>query len=62
MRRRVKQPPNPAHMNNEGPYTAVCGKCNVAINLHPVASCPFLYKPVVLNGRTYGWRMYAKDN
>lgn len=41
----------------EGPYVAVCGKCNLAIDLHPVKNCPYTYKPVVLNGRRYGWML-----
>ena len=40
---------------------AVCGKCNVAIELHPVPSCPYTYKPIILNGRRYGWHMRKGD-
>lgn len=40
---------------------AVCGKCNIAIELHPVPSCPYRYKPIILNGRRYGWHMTGGD-
>ena len=40
---------------------AVCGKCNIAIKLHPVPSCPYTYKPIILNGRRYGWHMRKGD-
>jgi hypothetical protein len=44
----------------KGPYIAVCGKCNVAIKVHPVKQCPYNYKPVIVNGRTYGYSMTLK--
>lgn len=43
-----------------GPYTAVCGLCNVPLRLHPVESCKYEYKPVIHNGVTYGYRMIEK--
>ena len=48
-------------MSTEGALVAVCGRCNVAIELHPVKHCPLIYKPVWLNGRRYGWRMEKKS-
>jgi hypothetical protein len=39
---------------------AVCGRCNVPIELHPVESCDYEYAPIVLNGRRYGWRMVKR--
>ena len=35
------------------PYIAVCGKCNIPIELHPVPSCPYAYKAT----EGYGWMM-----
>ena len=39
---------------------AVCGKCNVAIEVHPVANCPYEYVPIYMNGRRYGWNVVPK--
>jgi hypothetical protein len=44
-----------------GPYLAVCGKCNIALKVHPVKHCPYDYKPVVYNGRLYGYKMVQKE-
>lgn len=36
---------------------AVCGKCNIAIELHPIKHCEYIYTPIVFNGRRYGWSL-----
>lgn len=45
-----------------GPYIAVCGKCNVALDKHPVEQCPYEYQPISHDGRVYGYRMLDKKN
>lgn len=45
-----------------GPYIAVCGKCNVPLKVHPVKQCPYDYKPIVHNGRLYGYQMIDKKS
>lgn len=47
---------------SNGPYAAVCGKCNVPLELHPVESCPHDYQPIRINGRVYGYKMLDKKN
>ena len=45
-------------MRNPAP---LCGKCNVVLTRHPVKQCPYLYAPVVHDGRTYGYKMTLKS-
>lgn len=44
------------------PYLAVCGKCNMPLQKHPVENCPYIYEPIAHDGRVYGYRMLDKKN
>lgn len=46
----------------DGPYTCVCGYCRLPMQLHPYEHCLYEYKPVILNSRTYGYRMTQKSD
>lgn len=48
-------------MRDGKPYLLACGYCHVAVKVHPVKQCPYIYKARKHRGRIVGYSMKRKN-